>query len=358
MDLIAIRLIVVSFCVLALHADAAMQGGATPPTIGPVFLPGHYPIYSLRFTGSPSPFHETVSALIAKGAKLQPPGVADKFWRQGLSGVNGNYRLPIYIGSAEQATYTFSCVTYGKCAASGLRVHLPAGAQSSEDTDHHLISFDNALGGEIDGWGGDGNPDHQCKPSNGSLPCSWGGYFRFSGNGLDGNSGNSANNGGYAFGLFLVTAQEILQGHIDHALGMAAACLDNPNIYPADTNKQTDMSCSGATDNGNPQYGQLVRLKSSYGIAASAYSPECKTYLTAFQTYGAYTFDTNRVWGLVVATEDTSLYADPNPWYTKIFPEMAHYGDGAGSGSGFTFRSCLDRLNASDIEIYDIAPGT
>jgi hypothetical protein len=356
--LVVIRLVAVVFCMLALHADAATQSSEDPLARGPVFPPDHYPIFSTRFTGSPSPFHETVSTLVGEGAKLQPSGVAQKLWRQGLTNWNDRYRLPIFVGSSDQPVYAFSCLAYGRCGASGLRVHLPAGALSSEDTDHHLIVFDNALGGELDGWGGDGSPNHACKVGDGSVSCSWGGFFPFSGNGLDGNSGNSANDGGYAFGLFVVTASEILQGHIDHALGMVASCLDNPHIYPADTSKHTDTSCSGGTGSGNPQYGQLVHLKSSFDVAASAYSPECKIYLTALQTYGAYTFDTNNGWGIALATEDTSRYASPNPWYTRFFPEMARYGDGTGSGRNFTFPSCLNRLTADDIEVYDIAPGT
>lgn len=355
-----IRLLAISFCVLALHADAATQeDNDAARRAREVVLPGHYPIFSLRFTGSPSPFHETVASLIAKGAKLQPPEVVEHLWNQGLGNTNtAGFRTPIFIGSADQPAYMFSCVTYGRCGASGMTVHLPPGAGPSEDSDHHLVAVDSTLGGELDGWGGDKDPDRQCNLSGQSILCAWGGFFPFSGNGLDGNSGNSANNGGFAFGLFLVTAQEILQGHIDHALGMIASCLDNPNIYPADTNKVTDAKCSAGTGNGNPQYGQLIRLKASYDIAPSAYSPECKTLLTAFQNYGAYTMDTNNGSGLVIPVEDTSLYARPNPWYTKILPEMIRYGDATGTGRRFNFQSCLNRLSANDIEVYDIAPGT
>jgi hypothetical protein len=126
-----IRLLAISFCVLALHADAATQeDNDAARRAREVVLPGHYPIFSLRFTGSPSPFHETVASLIAKGAKLQPPDVVEHLWNQGLGNTNtAGFRTPIFIGSAGQPAYRFSCVTYGTCGASGMMVHLPPGAR-------------------------------------------------------------------------------------------------------------------------------------------------------------------------------------------------------------------------------------
>ncbi len=350
----------VAIVVIALAVRAALPrraGDHVARRLG--FAVGHYPVFSGRFTGSPSPFHETVATLRGKGAQLQPPSVAASLWRQSVqSAVIGNYRLPIYLAAPDEPLYRFSCVTYGRCGADGMRVHLPTWARSSDDGDHHLMVVDPAAGGELDGWGGDGRSDHVCAPDAGRIPCSWGGFFPFHGNGLDDNSGDSANNGGYAFGLFVVTAQELLAGRVDHALGLVTSCLDDPDIYPADTLKHTDTSCSGKTGQGNPQYGQLVHLRASYDIADSVYSPECKTLLTALQTYGAYTSDTNNGYGIVLATDDVTLYADPNPWFTKILPDMVRYGDADGAGTSFRFRSCLNRLNSSDIEVYDIAPGS
>jgi len=303
---------------------------------------------------------------MAAGATIRSSTVAANYWAEGLLQLQPSRQTggegPLYTVSPGNPGYTFACPTYGVCNAAGLVVHYPIGASPQTGTDHHIASFDPVyLNGEVDGWGGDGNPNHACALTTGSAAtgapgtqtCSWGGFYPFSGNGLATNS-SSGNAGGYAQGLMLITAQELLQGHIDHALGIASSCLDNGGVYPAIAGRATDSPCP-ANEEPNARYGDLIHLKSSVNVAALGYSPYCTVIAQALQTYGAYTADTNGSWGIALSLESMNDYAGTNPWYATIFPSMVAGGDGRGSPQSFTFASCLDRIPAADIEVIEIS---
>ncbi len=320
-----------------------------------------YPIYSSAFTGN-SPFHHTVAQLMAAGATIRSSNVANNYWAQGIGQFQPGSQTggvgPLYTAHAGDPSYAFSCPAYGTCNANGVVVHLPAGAYAETGGDHHLSSFDPVyLKGEVDGWGGDGHPGQGCNLAGGGPgreTCSWGGFFPFSGNGLATDS-SSANAGGYAFGIMDITAQELLQGHIDHAIGIEQSCLDNYGVYPAIVGRTTDSNCPSYLEP-NVRYGDLIHLKSAVNVDALGYSPYCRVIAQALQTYGAYTSDSNGGWGIALTVEYMDQYSGANPWYQTIFPSMVAGGDGSGSGSNFQFPSCLQRIHADDIEVIEISP--
>jgi hypothetical protein len=369
----------------------------TPPAPGTGGAP-RYPIYSTAFTGN-TPFHHTVAQLMAAGAKIvsnASNNMAANYLAQGI-GQNQPLRLhgggsvgPLYISQKTDPAYTFSCPAYGNCNATGRTVHYPAGAHAHTDSDHHLSTVDYGSGEEVDGWGGyspdsggtcDGvlDPTAACPyPCNlspgsngspGSVNCSWGGVYKLGGSGLSTVPGHSGNAGGYAFGLMNITAGEILQGRIDHALGIAQSCLDPNTVYPSD-HPGTDAKCSGNTppyyNNFNepqPSYGNLIHLKSSVDITTLAASTSCRTILTALQTYGAYTADNNGKYGISLNLEDAAGQyggnVPANPWFSTILPDMVAHGDASDTNnpnSPFVYGSCLGKVTPDDIEIIQISP--
>jgi hypothetical protein len=259
--------------------------------------------------------------------------------------------------------YVFSCPAYGTCGASGKVVHYPAGAAASSGSDHHLVSIDRVYSdGETDGWGGYGPSDEACNlhagNPDGRVTCSWGGFFPFSGDGLANPSGSSGIAGGYALGLLMVGAQELLDGHIDHALGIVQSCLDNGGIYPSAVGRTTDARCP-SDEEPNAVYGNLIHLKAGVDVGALSSNSYCRTILTAFQTYGAYTTDTSGSYGIDLLLEwpDNPIYSASNPWRSKIFPSLVASGDASGTADGgpLYFKSCLQNVRSSDIEVIRIS---
>jgi hypothetical protein len=329
-------------------------GGQTP-----------YPIFSSLFRGN-TPFHHTVASLMAVGATVRPAEIAEHYWAEGIGTAqpfNPSSGLgPLYQVHQGDPGYVFSCPAYGKCTFSGSVVHFPEGAAASTGSDHHLVSLDPVyLDGEVDGWGGYGPADEQCNliagsPS-GKVTCSWGGFYPFSGPGLANPPGESGTAGGYALGMIDITAQELLQGHIDHALGITESCLDDGGIYPSTPGRTTDAKCPSSQEP-NAVYGDMIHLKAGVDVTKISANKYCQTVLTALQTYGAYTSDNNGQWGIGLLYEnpEAPVYATKNPWTETIYPSWLASGDATGSATGpLYFDQCLKNVPASDIEVIQIS---
>jgi hypothetical protein len=346
-----------AFALLAIPAFFATSCGSgvttpapmvpTPPvsTITPP-LPW---VYSQIFS-SASPFHTAVAALKANGAVVLPQTAMTSLWSQGIQNEDlspTSWMYPVYVSQASDPLKTFTCGTPGfACDAKYVQIHIPAGAIPEPQADAHIAVIDTTQNLEVDGWA--------CTVSPSTVACQWGGDHPFGGTGLE-NVGSTSVKGGYAAGLFEITAQELLNGQIDHALGLDTNCLNNPTVYPADQHANgTDESC-GAT--GPPSYGDMIHLLwTPSQIAASSYSAECKTVLTALATYGAYTFDTGN-YGLALLTQHQLSYTavgQVSPWATTIIPDLR----AAGDANGTTWQSCFNHLSPSDFELIQIKAGT
>jgi hypothetical protein len=270
-------------------------------------------------------------------------------WSEGVSQQDlspAGYYSPLYVSSASDPVMTFTCTGYGACNANGAQIHVPKNAKIEPHSDGHFGIIDTAKGVEYNGWA--------CSFGASSVNCTWGGMFPYGGNGLATN-GSEANHAGFAGGLFIISPQELANGHIDHALGMNSVCLNNPTVYPSDTAAGgTDQSCGG---NGAPAYGDLVHLLwTPAQIASSAYSNECKTILTALATYGAYMKDTGSD-GLSLSVNASLAFTalgQTDPFATTILPHLRASGD----ANGTYWASCLNRLAASDLELLQITSGS
>jgi hypothetical protein len=318
-------------------------------TLPPAIQPGNGgPIYSSLFTGN-TPFHHTAAELMAAGAQVLSPTIAANYWGEGIGsgifGAQSGGAGPIYAVTNSDPSVTFSCPMYGPCNATGATVHYPAGATIQSGSDKHISVVNMTDQVETDGW--------LCT----SLGrCANGGQFPFSGDGLAHGS-SSGDAGGAAFGLHDITAQELIQGHIDHALGIEQSCLDSGGVYPAMVGKQTDAKCPSSLEP-NAKYGYLIHIKSGVDVTKYGYGKYCTVIATAIQKFGAYTMDNNGEWGISLNVDaPQNPYADSGfAWFTIILPEMAAAGDARGSGVSYSWQSCLQRIPASDIEVIQISP--
>lgn len=346
----------------ALSACGGGGGSSALPSLVPSGTPSSTPpqtltapassagsgVYAQLFSSS-SPFRTTVGQLKAAGATVLSQSAMSSLWNQG--GVSSqdlgpsSYMFPVYVASSSDPLKTISCTGYGQCNANGMQIHVPGGAQPEPHADGHIAIIDTEQSVEFDGY--------QCSVGSSTVSCTWGGKYPLGGSGIT-NSGSDAVHAGYAAGVMDITAQELVNGQINHALAVNTACLNNPTVYPADPNNGgSDAGCGGS---GGPSYGQMMHLlMSSSQIAATNHSAECKTILTALATYGAYTYDTGNP-GLSLVTENAlsqSAVGKSSPWVTKILPDM----DAAGEASGSYWNSCLNGLSAANFELIQIPAG-
>jgi hypothetical protein len=332
------------------------------------------PVFSGCFKAN-SPYHHTVASLLAAGATIHQDASAANYWNNGTPltdddfYANGNASTSMWIADSSSNQYGVTCSAYGTCDAAtsmtGLKVHIPAGAHATTDSDHHIFVFDSGSGQELDMWGGyNGQPGDECEVGtyqNDVLTCSWGGTFAFSGNGLATVPGNSGIAGGVAYGMAAITAGDILSGHITHALGLIGPCLDNNGQYPAQQGRSTDYTCVGnAVGGGNGaeptlRYGDMLHLKSSVNLNTppySNYSTYCKVVVKALQEYGAYADDNSYGYGIHLIPLDQT-----NPGWQTIFASMIAGGDAQGSPSAAGWPSCLNRIRAGDVETVTVNQG-
>jgi hypothetical protein len=215
------------------------------------------------FTGN-SPYRHTVASLVKAGAQVHADATAINYWKNGNPlaanniNVDGHGTTKMWIGSASDPAYDITCPAYkpGYCAAAtsqtGMQVHIPSNAAPTSDSDHHIFIFDAQNRQEVDMWGGF-DPSQACQIGTnvpGTLTCSWGGVFPFSGNGLPAVAGASGIAGGVAYGLAAITASDILSGHIRHAVGLIGPCLDDDGHYPAPPGRGSDSKCKGNSASG------------------------------------------------------------------------------------------------------------
>ncbi len=304
-------------------------------------------IYSQIFSDA-SPFHTTVATLKTGGATILPQSAMNSLWNQGIASQDlsvDSYMFPVYVSTSSDPVKTFTCGQSFGCDADGLAIHVPIGALPEPQSDGHIGIIDTTQNIEVDGW--------QCSVGSSAVSCSWGGKYAYGGNGIE-DVASGAVKAGYAAALFEITAQELINGQINHALGLNTNCLNNPTVYPADQDANgTDESCGGT---GPPSYGNLIQLQwSAAQIAASPYSAECKTVLTALATYGAYTYDTGNGGLALLAQHQLSYTAigQASPWANAIIPDLQASGDATGTA----WQSCFNRLSASDFELLQISPG-
>ena len=289
--------------------------------------------------------------------------------------------MPIYVSSDESdPLVSVTCNYYGsKCNPDGVKVHVNPKRHHSSSIGSPSSAYRYSLGSgsgllEHSGFEWSSGPYGleirmaifiRISPT---IPCTaeWAGFYKLGTSGLHGSYANESSGGhgegihfGPAAGAFFITAQELANGHIDHAVGINASCANGENVYPAGDTEKTDESCNSADSaTGAPHYGGIFQLNwNAAKIAASSYSQPCKVVLTAMATYGAYISDTGDEGQVLDAQPEFPYLADPSemgadPW-PPILAEMMKSGDADSSGN---WNSCFNRLSASDFNYLELTP--
>ncbi len=88
----------------------------------------------------------------------------------------------------------------------------------------------------------------------------------------------------------LVNYDEVMSGHLDHAIRFTAQTTDRRFIWPA-------RHEAGAVNNGDyPPMGARFRLKASFHLSSSKCFKPCQVVLTAMKTYGLILADNGSNW--------------------------------------------------------------
>jgi hypothetical protein len=190
--------------------------------------------------------------------------------------------IPVYVASNSDPSYTIHCTSYACSSLEGLSVHIPAGfsVEYGGAGDAHLvvISPDKSATYEM----------YQVKqPSGSTLNIGSGSKFATGGIGWESTWGGSANASESSFVAGVVTAEDLLQGSINHALMVGAPC-GNGRVYPARPN--ADLSCSSG--NGAPFGARLWLSLTDAQINALNLGVTKTIVAKALAHYGAFITDT------------------------------------------------------------------
>ncbi len=199
---------------------------------------------------------------------------------------------PTYFSKQSDPVFTIHCTeSWGRCDVEGMKVHIPAGAETEGNVasvengsqDAHLTVIDPSTETEYDFWQVETDP---IPASGGTLNISWGGYTSLSGTGLD--MPTEATAAKWASLEGRIRAEEVLAGQIDHAIFINVPCDNGTWVYPA---YKAGSRCSNTTN--SPPMG--TRLQLNYSVAeieAMAVPSWKKTVLRAMSEYGMFIGDT------------------------------------------------------------------
>ncbi|HEX8205538.1 MAG TPA: hypothetical protein VF587_05715 [Solirubrobacteraceae bacterium] len=220
----------------------------------------------------------------------------------GDSGSSDDYGDPVFWSRATDPVYTVHCVEdWGTCEVEGDTVRIPDPAQAAGGTDGHMTVIDQATGWEYDFWAVKSKPR-----GGGQIDIGWGGKTRIDGLGLD----SSATAAGFGNLAGKLRAEELAEGHIDHALFLAISCSNGKVVSPVDpAHGHAGRRCSqiGQSEVDAPPMGTRVQLDMTLAeIDALQLAPWKKTILRALREYGAIMGDTGSSWA--IATESGSTY--------------------------------------------------
>jgi hypothetical protein len=126
------------------------------------------------------------------------------------------------------------------------------------------------------------------KTSNGSWQAGAGAIFPLNSNALRPKGWTSADAAGLPMFPGTLRYDEVMSGHINHALRFTAPHSRNSYIWPA------RHFASTLSSTGYPQFGMRFRLKSDFDI--SSFSPRVQTILQAMKTYGMFFADNGLAW--------------------------------------------------------------
>jgi hypothetical protein len=275
------------------------------------FGAGAWPDGTWRPYAAGSPFNTPIaagtptaansSALVSAALASGPPSPLTS----GTAGTQYDWSKPVYYAQPTDPVVTLHATERSGNPVEGMKIPVPAGASPAGAADAHMTIV-TPDGWEYDLWGAS-------KPSGGVLSFTWGTRLRIDGDGI---STNGASATASHFGNLAgeIRPEELIAGHIDHALFAVVKNTAPSYVYPA-------AASDGRNAGGVPMGTRLQLNMTDQQIAALAVPAWKKTILTALAHYGAYVGDSGgNGLGFQFQAGDTytSLgYADPLVNYAK-----------------------------------------
>jgi hypothetical protein len=206
-------------------------------------------------------------------------------------------------------TYTVACTMW--CTGDTITFAIPAGAQPTTGSDHHLAVINGTQ--ELDMWLASYDASTDTWSAGVRVVndiTGWGAYCP------EGIHCNGAEASGFALLGGDIRPEEIKQGHIDHALAMITPYTRAGYIACPATHDD------GAYDDPNaiPE-GARVQLDPTFNVDAQSWPAWEKTIAKALQTYGAYVVDTG---GALAVRGVTDLNLGSDSWASVGAPKAAN----------------------------------
>jgi hypothetical protein len=269
------------FAATARSADCSREFGS--------FGVGKWPGACWRPYGPSSPFNRPIPAAprLAPESKAIVDYMASNQWS--FPGDHGRFALnpggsrPVFWSNSSDPLVTVICRHFRSSCRTGMRLHIPAGAEPQGESDGHMTVVDQSLHREFDFWQAS-PPQHSqiVTSAASSIPIG-----PASGTGLGG-AGEAA-----YLGLMggLIRAPELAAGNINHALVMAVQCVQPRDVWPAPATGRGDLLCGAGA---GPHLGSLIQLAMSDGEIAASHAPAWqRAIMRAMSHYGIYVVDTN-----------------------------------------------------------------
>jgi hypothetical protein len=224
-----------------------------------------------------------------------------------------DFGVPIFEANPSTPTYSVECTrAWGRCDLEKERVPIPNGARPSAGSDGAMVILDAQSEKSYEFW--------RAAKKGGRWGTQWGGIVRIDGDGYE-PKGNTATGSGVPRVAGVVTTQEILRGHIPHALAFSTdnACRGRSR-YPA----QNPVGLSSRPDciplAARIQLDPTLNLNAIADLTAGE-----KTVARALQHYGAYAVDNGGA-PMAFIFESPVEQRDPYPTvgFTHDYYDMPH----------------------------------
>ena len=206
--------------------------------------------------------------------------------RLGVINNDDAWGIPLAYASPHSTLYTIGCEKYG--CGTDVRFRIPRYARPNTGSDGHLAVYDPSTRRELDFWQGayDARTRTWSAGSRTVTDADWGAVCP---------SDQRCGGGGTAAGFLefagVIRPEEILQGHIDHALVLSTPYVRRDFIACPATNYWASQGAGYKDDPKAIPLGAHVQLDPSFDVAARPWPRWKKVVARALQKYGAYIAD-------------------------------------------------------------------
>lgn len=188
----------------------------------------------------------------------------------------------LYASESDKGPYPFSAAT-------------PIEGGKSSSGDRHAIMVNPKTCKLYELWDAYYHPGGKSTAGSGAI-------WSLTSNKLRPASWTSADAAGLPILPGLVNYNEVMSGHLDHAIRFTAEVTDTSYLWPA------RHEAGAVTNAAYPPMGARFRLKASFSLPASKCSKACQTVITAMKQYGLILADNGSNWFFQGTTDSRWTY--------------------------------------------------